>query len=736
METRQYASLAFPIPVDRLFTYEVPPILRGEITLGMRVKARFRNRVIIGFVVAFVEKPPLKKINPILEIVDPDPLLTDKILKLTRWMADYYYSSWGESLDMALPGGVKRYSKGKVETLVELETRDSEKVKLMIAEVETRSPKGARVLRTLQEAPLPLRIQALANQLKITTGPIQSLIKKGFLRVTKQNVTLDPYEGMEVEEDREITFTEEQRVAFEEISRSLREKDFGVSLLHGVTGSGKTEIYLRSIAQILKEGKGAIVLIPEISLTPQNMKRFKSRFGDQVAVLHSGLTDSQRYHQWHFIRKQEARVVIGPRSAIFAPVENLGLVVVDEEHETSFKEHSSPRYHGRDVAIMRAHLENAHVILGSATPSLVTYQNAKKDKYTLLRLDKRATPNPLPEVEVVDMKKEYEECRGLVIISRRLKFLMELTLKEKNQIILFLNRRGFSTFIVCQRCGYILKCKHCDITLTFHKKSHRAICHYCGYDCAAPRECTECLTSTLKYMGLGTEKIEEHLIKIFPEARISRLDSDTMHKGYVQTLESFQKGDLDILVGTQIIAKGLDFPRVTLVGVISADVGLHMPDFYATERTFQLLTQVAGRAGRGEILGRVVIQTLVPDHYSIETASRQNYESFVERELVVREKFGYPPFRRLIRIVFQGKNLNEVIQHARKIRQAFPKELDSKILGPVACPISQIKGEFRHQILGKFHTSKEAHQALAALPPALLQGKVKVQVDVDPQGML
>ncbi|RME76760.1 MAG: primosomal protein N', partial [Planctomycetota bacterium] len=674
----------------------------------------------------------------IKEVVDYEPLITPQILELTQWIAEYYRSSWGEALDMALPGGVKRNSKARQEKMVFLSPsiKEGDALEKAIQSIEKRSPKGARVLRALKEYSLPVRVQELANTLKITTSPILRLADKGLLQISYQDVLLDPFEKVGKIPKEEIPFNEHQKKAFQEIQRDLNKEEFGVALLHGITGSGKTEIYLKAISIALKQGKGAIVLIPEISLTPQTMRRFQSHFGNEVAVLHSGLTDTQRHYQWKRIFRGEARVVIGPRSAVFAPIHPLGLVIVDEEHETSFKEHSSPRYHGRDVAIMRAYKENAYVILGSATPSLQSYQNAITGKYKLLTLPERATANPLPDVEIVNMAQEYEERKTLVLFSRRLEFLMEETLKEGNQIILFLNRRGFSTFIVCPRCGYIAKCQDCDITLTFHKRSKRAICHYCGYDKEAPWQCPECLHQPLRYMGTGTERIEDHLARLFPEASIARLDSDTMRQNFVETLDAFQNGEIQILVGTQIIAKGLDFPRVTLVGVISADVGLHLPDYSATERTFQLLTQVAGRAGRGEKPGLVVIQTLVPDHYAIISAAKQDYEGFAQKELQIRKQFGYPPFRRLVRLVIQGEDQKMALQGAQNIRKLFPKKLDARILGPVPCPIFQIKGEYRYQILCKFLNIKELREGLTKIQPGLSRKKFKVSIDVDPAAML
>jgi len=514
-----------------------------------------------------------------------------------------------------------------------------------------------------------------------------------------------------------------------------------VALIHGVTGSGKTEIYLQAIRKVVSEGEGAIVLVPEISLTPQAVRRFKARF-DRVSVLHSHLTASQRNEQWREIRSGRAEVVVGARSAVFAPVPKLGLIVVDEEFDSSFKQDNVPRYHARDVAVMRGRLENAVVVLGSATPSLESYYNARAGKYEMASLPGRVQGRPLPRVETVDMRKELAAVRQFRFLSRRLVSLMEERLSRGEQVIVFLNRRGFATYVFCARCGWAMRCRHCDISMTFHKRLNRAVCHYCGERRPAPATCPECQSPELKYVGLGTEKVEQEIHARFPGVECARMDSDSVRGrgAHARVLDAFRSQRVKILVGTKMIAKGLDFPNVTLVGVVNADTALHLPDFRAGERTHQLVSQVAGRTGRGPKGGLVIVQTYQPEHYTIRSAAAHDYVAFAEIELGHRKALNFPPFGRAARIVIDGRREPEVGAAARAIGKALnahAAEFRGVVHGPLPCPIEKIKDRFRWHVLllaGKWSTLRDM---IAAARPAIPKNRrVRVAVDVDPVSML
>ncbi len=534
--------------------------------------------------------------------------------------------------------------------------------------------------------------------------------------------------------------TKEQKSALEVIISSIESGEFKVFLLHGITASGKTEVYLQAIHWVLKKGKGAIVLVPEISLTPQTAERFISRFGELVAVIHSKLTSARRLLEWKKLREGKARIVIGARSAVFSPLKDLGLIIVDEEHETSYKQEDVPRYHARDVAEMRARLCNCPLILGSATPSLESYRKAKRGEYKLVKLTKRIDERMMPKVKIVDMRLELATRRKTEIFSRMLIDAIDKTLKDGNKVMIFLNRRGFSTFVSCRKCGLTLKCKRCDSVLVYHYLDKKLLCHYCSYRLEPPEVCPKCRSSYIKYFGLGTEKVELEITRRFPYLSIARMDSDTTTKrgSHDRILGEFRRGDASIIVGTQMIAKGLDFPEVTLVGVVSADVTLNLPDFRASERTFNLLTQVAGRAGRGEKAGEVIVQTYAPDHYSILTAAKHDYEKFYEREVSSRKELLFPPFVHLAKITVRSRN-DEL---ARKVADDLAKEIGSeaaraiKIAGPAPSPIAKMRGYFRWNILLKGKDRKAICELLKkALAGFKRPSKVLIAIDVDPISM-
>jgi primosomal protein N' (replication factor Y) len=562
-----------------------------------------------------------------------------------------------------------------------------------------------------------------------------------FVEKEKKRILRDPFENITVVPTEARKPTEEQHAALQKIGDVI---DGYTSqhtvLLHGVTGSGKTEVYLQAIEKVLNAGKEAIVLVPEISLTPQTTERFRARFGDLVSVLHSGLGDGERYDEWMKIYEGKVKIAVGARSALFAPFRKLGLIVVDEEHENSYKQDEAPRYHARDVAVMRGYLENAAVILGSATPSLESMYNAEQGKYLLAELTKRVDDFLMPEMRVVDMRTEAIETGGAKIFSRELAQLMYDRITKGEQTIIFLNRRGFATQMLCQECGYVAECMNCSIAYTYHKKRGCLSCHLCGTIIPAPVKCPKCGSDEIKYSGLGTEKIEAAAKKLFPTARVARMDSDTMtaKNSYEKTLNEFRSGRIDILIGTQMIAKGLHFPNVTLVGIVYADLSLHIPDFRAHERTFQLLTQVAGRAGRGELSGKVVVQTYTPFNPAIQYALNHDYKGFYEEEIEIRKALSYPPGGHLIVVYFVGLNLTDIAESAEQFAQAVTPYLHEKIMvsGPGPAPLERVKNKYRYQIIYRGAGLKNLRKALRyfVLHCRHKQG-VKVYIDADAVSM-
>lgn len=674
MSDKEYAEIAIGLPIARPFHYRVPEELKDKIEIGKRVWVPFRNRLKVGYVVGFIEVPQVKKVQDISSVIDESPIFDAHILELTKWIADYYHTSWGEAIEAAIPGPLRR---GKTKV------------------------KPRRPLREEEYKP------------------------------TKKFKPTDQQEG-----------------ALKPILKSLSEHKHDVYLLHGITSSGKTEVYLQSIELALKLDMSAIVLVPEISLTPQAVERFESRYGGLVAVLHSKLLESERLMEWKRVKEGKARIVIGARSAIFAPVKNLGLIVVDEEHETTYKQKDAPRYNAVDVAIMRAKLTNAIVILGSATPSLESYYNAITKKYKLLKLTERIKKRGLPKVEIIDMRQELIDTKEARILSRALESAIAEILSRGGQVMLFLNRRGFSTFINCKRCGYVVRCKYCNVTLTYHFDTKRLNCHYCNYQVSPPEICPKCKTEYIRYFGIGTQKVESEVARLFPHASIGRMDTDATAKrgSHKQILTDFKKGKINILVGTQMIAKGHDFPKVMLVGVISADTALNLPDFRASERTFNLLTQVAGRAGRGVEPGRVIIQTYTPSHYAIEKSITHDYEGFFDKEIIFRRELRYPPFVHVVEINLRGRNEERVIKISHELAETLsaiserePLRADQEpieVVGPAPAFISKMRGQFRWSILLKGKDPKDICKLIdESLKAVEGRSAVIITVDVDPLGL-
>ena len=664
----KFAEVAVALPMDRIFHYSIPEKFSEEISAGKRVFVPFQTRAVVGYVVGFSDTADVKNTKEIISVIDKEPALTEEMLKLTRWVKDNYFCSWGEAIAAVIPAGIK---KGK---------------------------------------------EAIGSRFKEDDS------------LSEKFPQSKPHDLME-----------EQSRALKSVIESVDKHEYRTFLLHGITASGKTEVYLQAIDHVLRQGRQAIVLVPEISLTPQTIERFSSRFGDHVAVIHSRLTPARKFLEWKRIKDGKANIVVGARSAIFAPVKNLGLVIIDEEHETSYKQDDVPRYHARDVAEERARLNSCPLILGSATPSLESYYKAKEGIYKLIRLTKRVDERLLPKVKIVDMRMELATRRRITIFSKVLLDAIQNTLKAGKQAIIFLNRRGFSTFVNCKKCGLVVKCRRCDTVMVYHFDTKKLICHYCNYTIPPPDICPKCKSDYIKYLGLGTERVESEISHSFPHARIARMDSDTTAKrgSHDRILGAFKSGNVNLLVGTQMIAKGLDFPEVTLVGVVSADVSLNIPDFRASERTFNLLTQVGGRAGRGDAGGEVIIQTYTPSHYAILTAAKHDYEKFYQEEIISRKELAFPPFINLTKVTVRARNDDLAARTAEELKEAIKREDGAMLIsGPSPAPIARMRSYWRYNIMLK---NKERLKACALLKKVLGNFRkphgVLIAVDVDPVSM-
>lgn len=623
--------------------------------------------------------------------------------------------------------------------------------------LQKRAKKQYEILAYLLKIKTPILMSELVSHLKTGSSTVHQLEEKGFVTITEQEMIRDPYRHRTFIPSQSLPLTDEQQMAYERIVKQMHDETGQTMLLHGVTGSGKTEVYLQTIEQCLLAGKQAIVLVPEISLTPQMVERFKSRFGQQVAVMHSRLSHGEKYDEWRKIRYGKAKVVVGARSAIFAPFKRIGLIIIDEEHESSYKQEESPKYHAREVAVFRAKQHGAAVVLGSATPSLETYAAANRNpEAALIALPNRVNGQAMPEVKIIDMREQLQSGNRSMF-SKPLYEAIGLRLAKKEQTVLLLNRRGYSTFVMCRSCGYVATCPHCDIALTFHQKTNMLRCHYCGHAEHSPKTCPTCTSEHIRFFGTGTQKVEEELAKLFPGIRVIRMDVDTTTEkhSHEKLLKAFGEHKADVLLGTQMVAKGLDFPLVTLVGVIAADSTLNLPDFRSAERTFQLITQVAGRAGRHELPGEVIVQTYTPEHYAIEAAQQHSFEQFMSQELKLRSVMGYPPFCRIIAITMQHESLPQLMETSSKFVKTL-KELAEyegllvplnsqmqralEILGPVASPISKIKDRYRYQCVLKYRGRIDAGSLVnRAVEPFLevsAQKKVQFIIDVDPQTIM
>jgi primosomal protein N' (replication factor Y) (superfamily II helicase) len=718
-------DIAVGVSVNKTFHYRAPEEMKGGLAPGIRVLVPFGSRRITGTVIGFLESADVAGLKFIINILD-NPL-TPELLALSRWMADYYLHPLGLTIEAVVPKAVGRTKpkKKKFVHLVPASVSDRERVK---------GKKQIALLFMLGKQG-EMALDALTG---FSTATIKSLLQSGHIEVVERASPADLQKKIPPTLPPELM--PEQEDAVGKIEEAVSHESFAVFLLHGVTGSGKTEVYLSAIASLAKTGKGTIVLVPEIALTPQLLNRFRGRFGDRVAVLHSGLTERERSDEYRRIQLGHVDVAIGARSAVFAPFAKAGLIIVDEEHENSYKQDEGLRYHARDVAVMRAKLGNAIAVLGSATPSLESFYNAKSGKYRYLRLANRVDHRPMPEVRIIDIKTLPKNN----LYSPRLIEDIKIRLEKKEQTLLLLNRRGFSSVLICRDCGTAVKCPSCSVSLTFHKSEGKLKCHYCGFFSQPPNTCPSCRSIELKLIGSGTQKIEEELHTLFPDARLKRMDSDTVkgRDAYERLLRQVDQREVDILLGTQMIAKGHDFPAVTLVGVINADVGLNLPDFRSAEKTFQLITQAAGRAGRGELGGEVVIQTMNPNHYSIRHSKTHNYEGFYDEEIVFRRELHYPPLGRIIKIEVkspQAIQASEAASIAQNRIRHLMRGKDTILLGPAPAPIARVRGQFRFQLL-LLSRQRDKIRMLAIEGKKAVEEKYgrkcKVIVDVDPMNLM
>jgi primosomal protein N' (replication factor Y) len=777
-ELRNVATVVLAAGPDGTFDYEIPEgfadLARPDrmIEPGRRVRVPFGrgNRPIVGYCVETGTKPAgRRRLKAVAGVVDARRLFSPAMLRLTRWMADYYLSTWGQVLEAVAPAAVRRLAGTRQVKLLHL----AEGVASRLSELPLRSPQQKKALEALAACEAPITAIELAHKAGCTTAPIQALVKAGLIEATQTRVLArglpsirkiaeGGYDGKSRAVplpgpprkgegsgggagtgggDLKLDLNSDQRSALDAILASLDAQEPRGLLLHGVTGSGKTEVYLQAIERVASFGRQAIVLVPEISLTPQTVRRFAARF-DRVAVLHSHLSDVERHEHWQAIARGEATVIVGARSAVFAPTPHLGLIVIDEEHETTFKQDTAPRYHARDVAWQRAQAERVPLVLGSATPSLESWQRAATGELQRLSLPKRVLDLPMPQVMTVDLRDPGHGRGSGGALSRPLRQAMTAALRDGGQVLLLLNRRGFATHVQCPACGYVLKCADCDLAMTFHRQHNTALCHYCDKQAQPPSSCPDCKSPGILYGGMGTQKLEMEVRSRFPEYASARMDMDSTRKrgSHDAVLSAFQRGEIRILLGTQMIAKGLDFPNVTLVGVVNADTALHLPDFRAAERTFQLVAQVAGRTGRGRQGGRVLVQTLSPEHPAIAAAVRHDYQRFAEHELAIRRAAGYPPFSAMVRVVLRGPQEGAVRDAATGLGERFRAvaagDATIRVLGPGAAPIARLRGEHRVQLQLQA-PSAAVLQALVreATGSFAAPDSVRWTVDVDPWDM-
>ena len=810
----EFCDVALPVPLDMVFTYRVPA--EAAPVVGGRVLVPFRQQRMTGIVVELHDRKPSVKTKTLLSVLDVSPVLDEQLLRLGRWIADYYLAPLGEVFRTMLPlnaefkrgiayritkegqlalhlagmsGSSARSRRTPEEQAAEFRVLDylaaqepapgeSTQVREESLRSATRVSKsilsgmvrkkwlGREDVSAVRDATRTIKIALLKsaegklndNQqklvetlaasgggvpvealqaLEIPRTTLGTLVKRGLVEIIEEPAAF-AVSRSKPRPSFEFDFNSAQQAALNRLRESAGARKFSGMLLHGVTGSGKTAVYLAGMRAVLEEGRSAILLVPEIGLTPAVAADLHQIFGDEVAILHSALSDKERAQQWHRIKSGDARMVVGTRSAVFAPVADLALIIVDEEHDSSYKQEETPRYHARDIAVVRAKMADAVVVLGSATPSLESYFNAKKNKYALVELPDRVEQRPLPEVEIIDMRQEFQETGHEQVISRKLAAEIKERFDRKEQVMVLLNRRGYSPVVLCRTCGKTLQCQNCAISLTHHKREHKMVCHYCGYTAAVPQICAHCGSEYVYFLGAGSEKLEELLHGMFPQARIARLDRDTVrgHEDFERTLNALNEGELDLLVGTQMIAKGHDIHGVTLVGVVGADSALGLPDFRAAERTFQLLTQVAGRAGRGQSPGKVILQTYFQDHYAVQYAARHDFAGFYEKELRFRSWMHYPPYSALANVLIRSDKLDEALEWSGTLGKWFEQNRHEgvRVLGPAAAPITRLKRDYRYHFVLKSPSREKLNATLRAMLAYATQQNIprtQVIVDVD-----
>jgi primosomal protein N' (replication factor Y) len=738
-------SVAVPVPALDLLTYRVPDRFATPAP-GTRVVVPLGPRTLTGIVVgeADASRGPFD-LRDVQDVLDTEPYLPRDIMQLAEWVGDYYLAGPGAALAMAVPPRAMD-NRAEAFRVIRRVALTAEGHDLAPRDDAAVGPKQRDALRLLAGSPDGLTAQELAAR-GISSAIVARLKRSGLVSVRRERLDRDPFlagDSAQVlgTETPDRPLTAEQHVAVQRLRALAREEAFRVAVLHGVTGSGKTEIYLHLADTVRHSGRGVIMLVPEIALTPAAAAVFRARFGSGVAIQHSGLSDGERHDQWHRIRRGDVDVVIGTRSAVFAPLARPGLIIVDEEHDTSYKQEETPRYHGRDVAVMRGKLADALVVLGSATPSLESFFNAQQRRYEIVSLERRVLDRPLADVRIVNMRDEFAAEGPEVILSRALRVAMQERFDRREQVLVLLNRRGYAASIFCRQCGGTIECPNCSVSLTLHtgRRDWRARCHYCNFSRVVPKTCPQCASPYLQQIGFGTERIESEIRGLFPQVRVGRVDRDTIRRrgSLAALLKRFGRQDLDVLVGTQMIAKGHDFPQVTLVGVISADVGLGVPDFRAAERTFQLLTQVAGRAGRGTRSGEAIIQTLFPGHYGIRLAVSQDYRAFYEREIDFRHKMRYPPTVAMVNVIVRGKTHDLAMESAADLarRTSTLSTGGFVVLGPAPAPLTRLRGEHRAQFFLKGRSRRAMRVALREALAALPGLSRRVSIDIDPMNVL
>lgn len=809
------AKVIVELPLEEPLDYRIPPSLQGHCAVGQRVMVPVGHRELLGYIVDLAFQSTVSDLKPLSEVLDEAPVVSADLLRLTKWVADYYLCPWGQVLKAAIPEGFRERSAtvydltpearqvsawpsgqaGEVLRCLErqgalrrqdlaktvgtgalagllrrlqeqglvsqrrqrrapkVRERTTRVVRLLAApdaarslaeQMRHRAPKQTQVLAFLLAQPA-CELKTLHRQVAGAPAAVKRLQQQGVVEVFQvedlRRVTPPPSDQSAAP----LVLNAAQQHALEQIEAKLTAPDGTPVLLHGITGSGKTEVYMRAIATALRQGKSALVLVPEIALTGQLVQRFAARFASRLGVLHSGLSGGERFDEWRRLARGDAHIAIGTRSAVFAPLRHLGLIVVDEEHDTSYKQEEAPRYHARDVAIVRAQQSRAVVVMGSATPAVESFHNAQRGKYQLLTLPHRIDDRPLPVITLVDQR--VRTAPNERIVSEPLREAIAVCLERREQCLILINRRGFAAYLQCRDCGAVPYCEHCSVALTYHRGAHRLRCHYCGFNQQAPTFCTTCESASLRPHGLGTQQVESVLSVLFPEARLARMDRDTTRAkaAHQRILRALGNGDIDILVGTQMIAKGHDYPNITLVGVVSADASLSMPDFRAPERLFQLLTQVAGRAGRGDRPGQVLMQTYRPEHDSMAFACGHDFSGFFQHEMARRQPVLYPPFSRLARLVVESPEAEQAEATSQRIGETLQRQIpprsDVTILGPAEAPLARLNDRYRWHLLVKSASSKALHQCLTAGLAEARRHKsfprlTRVSVDIDPVSFL